>query len=196
MAQTSSPASGRPVLALGYIFLRIGAAAFGGLGASLALIERELVTKRQWLTAADVTAALTYTKLLPGSTGPQVVAYLGYTLGGWCGSAVATAAFLCPAALMMLVLAAAYVSGTAIPAIRPALNGLTAAIVGVLLATTYRMGKANIPDRLTLGIALASMVAGAVLDISAAVIVVLAGLVEVGWYALPLWKQAAREDTR
>jgi hypothetical protein len=35
---------------LGYIFLRIGAAAFGGLGASLALIERELVTKRQWLT--------------------------------------------------------------------------------------------------------------------------------------------------
>ena len=155
---------------LGYIFLRIGAAAFGGLGASLVLIERELVTKRQWLTAADVTAALTYTKLLPGSTGPQVVAYLGYTLGGWFGSAVATAAFLFPAALMMLVLATAYVSVTAVPVMRPALTGLTAAIVGVLLATTYRMGKANISDRLTLGIALASMVAGAVLGISAAVI--------------------------
>ena len=83
-------------LRLGWIFLRIGAAAFGGLGASLALVERELVTKRQWLTAADVTEALTYTKLLPGSTGPQVVAYLGYTLGGWSGSAVATAAFLFP----------------------------------------------------------------------------------------------------
>ena len=85
-----------------------------------------------------------------------MVAYLGYTLGGWAGSVVATAAFLCPAALMMLVLAAAYVSVTAVPAMRPALTGLTAAIVGVLLATTYRMGKANIPDRLTLGIALAS----------------------------------------
>ena len=77
----------------------------------------------------------------------------------------------------MLVLAAAYVSVTAVPAMRPALTGSTAAIVGVLLATTYRMGKANIPDRLTLGIALASLVAGAVLGISAAVIVVLAGLV-------------------
>jgi chromate transporter len=196
MVQTSSPASGRPVLALGYIFLRIGAAAFGGLGASLALIERELVTKRQWLTVADVTAALTYTKLLPGSTGPQVVAYLGYTLGGWCGSAVATAAFLFPAALIMLVLAAAYVAVTSVPVMQPALNGLTAAIVGILLATTYRMGKANIPDRLTLGIALASVVAGAVLGISAAVIVVLAGLVGVGLYAVPLWKQAAEEDTR
>ena len=123
-----------------------------------------------------------------------MVAYLGYTLGGWSGSAVATAAFLFPAALMMLVLAAAYVSVTAVPttacAHRPA-----AAIVGVLLAATYRMGKANIPDRLTLGIALASIVAGAVLGISAAVIVVLAGLVGVGLYALPLWKQAAQEDT-
>jgi chromate transport protein ChrA len=93
------------------------------------------------------------------------------------------------------VLAAAYVSVTAVPTIRPALTGLTAAIVGVLLATTYRMGKANIPDRLTLGIALASMVAGAVLGISAAVIVVLAGLVGVGLYALPFGKPVAQEDT-
>jgi hypothetical protein len=30
-------------------------------------MERELVTKRQWLTAADVTEALTYTKLMTGN---------------------------------------------------------------------------------------------------------------------------------
>src|SRR5512145_1548687 len=85
-----------PALTLGWIFLHIGATAFGGLGATLALIERELVTKRGMLTPADVTEALTYTKLLPGSTGPQAIAYLGYKLGGWSGSAVATAAFLFP----------------------------------------------------------------------------------------------------
>ena len=180
---------------LAWAFLRIGATAFGGLGAALALVERELVTKRQWLTTADVTEALTYTKLLPGSTVVQVVAYLGYKLGGWPGSAVATVAFVFPSALMMLVLAAAYVSVTAVPAMRPAITGLTAAVVGLLLATTYRLGKANIPDRITLGIALASIVAGAVLGISAAVIVVAAGLLGVGLYALPLRQQAAQEDT-
>ena len=63
MAQPSQPPTGLPPLALGHIFLRIGATAFGGLGTSLALIERELVTKRQWLTAAGVTEALTYTEL-------------------------------------------------------------------------------------------------------------------------------------
>ena len=182
-------------LTLGHIFLRIGATAFGGLGAALALVERELVTKRQCLTTADVTEALTYTKLLPGSTVVQVVAYLGYKLGGWSGSAVATAAFVIPSALMMLALGAAYVSVTAVPAMRPAINGLTAAVVGLLLATAYRLGRANIPDRITLGIALASIVAGVVLGVSAALIVVVAGLLGVCLYALPFRKQATQEDT-
>jgi chromate transporter len=180
---------------LGQIFLRIGAMAFGGLGAALALVERELVDKRQWLTAADVTEALTYTKLLPGSTVVQVVSYLGYKLGGWSGSAVATAAFVFPSALLMLVLAAAYVSVSTVPAMRPAINGLTAAVVGILLATTYRLGKANIADRITLGIALASIVAGTVLGISAALIVMAAGLLGICLYALPLRQQASQEDT-
>src|ERR671918_2439029 len=163
-------------LRLGWIFLHIGATAFGGLGATLALIERELVTKRRILTPADVTEALTYTKLLPGSTGPQAIAYLGYKLGGWSGSAIAMAAFIFPSALLMVLLAGAYVATTALPAISPTVNGLTAGVVGILLATTYRLGKPNIKDRLTWGIALVAFAVGAFVGISAALIVVAAGL--------------------
>src|SRR5438128_11277529 len=108
------------LLTLVGVFLRIGALAFGGLGAALALIEHELVTKRRCLTEADITAALTYTKLLPGSTVVQVVAYVGYVLGGWRGSALATVAFVVPSALLMLVLAAAYVEVAGLPEVRPA----------------------------------------------------------------------------
>ena len=165
-----------PARILGWMFLRIGATAFGGLGTTLALIERELVTKRGMLTPADVTEALTYTKLLPGSTGPQAIAYLGYKLGGWSGSALAMAAFLFPSALLMVLLAAAYVATTALPAIGPSVNGLTAGVVGILLATTYRLGKPNIKEPLTWGIALVAFGVGAFLGISAALIVVAAGL--------------------
>jgi len=195
MQQSSQLPPELSMLKLGSIFLRIGAVAFGGLGASLALIERELVSRRQWLTAADMTEALTYTKLLPGSTGLQVVAYVGYKLGGWPGSAVATAVFLFPAALMMLVLAVGYVTVTDLPALHPAMNGLTSAIVGLLLATTYRLGKANVTSRTGLGIALASVIAGAVLGVSAAVIVVAAGLLGVCLYIIRLRRQASQEDT-
>jgi chromate transporter len=165
-----------PALTLGWIFLRIGATAYGGLGTTLALIERALVTQRGLLTPAEVTEALTYTKLLPGSTGPQAIAYLGYKLGGWAGSALATAAFLFPSALLMVLLAAAYVAATALPAMGPTVNGLTAGVVGILLATTYRLGKPNVKEPLTWGIALVAFAVGAVLGISAALIVVAAGL--------------------
>jgi chromate transporter len=165
-----------PALTLGWLFLRIGATAFGGLGTTLALVEREFVTKRGLLTAAEVTEALTYTKLLPGSTGPQAIAYLGYTLGGWSGSALAMTGFLLPSAVLMVLLAAAYVATTTLPAIGPGVNGLTAGVVGLLLATTYRLGKPNIQEPLTWGIALGAFAAGAFLGVSAAAIVVAAGL--------------------
>lgn len=175
-----SPARGTSravsVLALGGVFLRLGASAFGGLGAALALVQRELVDKRRWLTPADLTEALTYTKLLPGSTVVQVMSYCGYKLGGWPGSALATAAFVLPSALAMLVLAALYVAATAVPALGPAVNGLTAAVVGILLATTYRLGKANIKAPLTMGLAAAAFVVGAFLGVNVALIVVAAGL--------------------
>jgi chromate transporter len=169
--------------ALGWVFLRIGAVAFGGLGAALVLVERELVTKRAWLTAADLTEALTYTKLLPGSTVVQVVSYLGYKLRGWPGSALATAAFVLPSALAMLVLAALYVAATAVPAFGPAINGLTAAVVGVLLATTYRLGKANIKEPVALGIATVACWIGVWLGVNAALIVVAAGVLGILLFA-------------
>jgi chromate transporter len=164
-----------PALRLGWLFLRIGATAFGGLGTTLALVEREFVTKRGLLTPAEITEALTYTKLLPGSTGPQAIAYLGYQLGGWSGSALAITAFLLPSAVLMVLLAAAYVATTTLPVIGPTVNGLTAGVVGILLATIYRLGKPNITEPLTWGIALGAFAAGAFLGVSAAAIVVAAG---------------------
>jgi chromate transporter len=161
------------------VFLRIGVLGFGGIGAALALIEREFVVKRGLLTLDDLTEALTYTKLLPGSTVVQVVSYLGYRLGSWPGAALATAAFVLPSAGAMLLLGWLYAAAAALPDLAPTIAGLVASVVGILLATTYRLGKSNIKEPLTLGIAVVAFLVGAFLDLSAAFIVVAAGLVGV-----------------
>jgi len=171
---------------LGWIFLRIGSMAFGGLGAGLALIERDLVETRRLLSSGDVTESLTYTKLLPGSTLIQVVAYLGFKLRGWPGSAVATAAFIFPSAVMMLLLAIFYGWMSGLSSIGPAVNGLTAVVVGLLLAATYRMGKANIKEPLTMVLAVLAFVAGGFFGVNAAAIVVAAGLVGVFLLSSPV----------
>src|SRR5262245_38900254 len=94
-----------PLLVILKIFLRIGLTAFGGLGASLAIIEAELVQRRRLLTAEDLSEVLAATKLLPGSTLVQLVSYLAYRLGGWRGSVLATLVFLLRSALLMLLFA-------------------------------------------------------------------------------------------
>lgn len=176
---TEQPNPGRPELTIsliGWVFLKIGMTAFGGLGAALALLERELVDRRGVLTKEQLTEALTFTKLLPGSTVVQVVSYVGYRLGGWPGSALATAAFVLPSAVFMTLLAVLYVAVHDIPVVGAALKGLAAAVVGLLVATTFRLGQSNAGQLWTLLIAGAAFAVAVYFGVNAAVIVVVAGL--------------------
>jgi chromate transporter len=169
-------------------FMKIGVAAFGGLGVTLSLIERYLVKDLGVLTAQDVTESLTYTKFLPGSTGVQVVGYLAYRLGSWSGAALATSAFLLPAFLLMLTLSIVYEEITVLlaDAARPALRGLTAAVAGILVATIYRLAKPTITTLAGGAIAVAACAVGIVLKINPAWIVLVAGILGIltpQWFA-------------
>jgi chromate transporter len=172
-----------PRATLAWLFLKIGAAAFGETGSVVALTEHEFVEQRGTLTREEIAEALTYTKLLPGSTVVQMVAYLGYLLGGWATSALVTAMFVLPSALAMVLLAAGYVAATALPHVQPAVTGLTAAVIGMLLATGYRLGMRNLTGFAALGIADAAFVLGGFLSVNAALIVVAAGLIGVGLFS-------------
>lgn len=170
------------MLNLFLIFFRIGCFGFGGLGSVLAIIERDLVTKRQLLKADDITEALTYTKLLPGSTVVQVVSYLGWRLGGWLGSAVSTAAFILPGFLIMLALAFFYRSITTLPNVQGGLKGLSAAVIGLLLVTCYKLASSTVKDWLGAGLAIVAFVAAVVFHAPLALVVVGAGLIGLAFY--------------
>lgn len=164
---------------LASIFLRIGAAAFGGLGATVALLEEELTRRRQLLSRDTIAEALTYTKLLPGSTVVQVVAYLGWRLGGWTGSLVSTGAFLVPSVAVMLVLAYSYEQVAALPATASVRGGMLAAVVGLLLVTMIRLSKGVLIGPLAIALALSAFVIGAASQAHTIWIVLAAGLLGV-----------------
>jgi chromate transporter len=123
---------------IGRIFLQVGMTALGGLGATVAPMHRELVDRRRVLTAEQMTEALAFTKPLPGSTGVQVVSHLGYRLGGWHGSALATVAFLTPPMACMILLAHSYEAVHHIHGFSSVVNGLLAAVVGLMLSAASR----------------------------------------------------------
>ena len=142
----------------------------------LVLLTRDLADRRGWLTETDIAEAFTYTKLLPGSTVVQVVAYLGWKLGGGLGVAVATVCFLLPAVLFMLALAALYRSVASLSGVHAALNGLTAAVVGLVVVAAWALGKKNVTDRMGFIIAAAVCVASILWRVNPAVLVIAAGL--------------------
>jgi chromate transport protein ChrA len=78
----------------------------------------------------------------------------------------------------------------------PAVKGLTGAVVGVLLATTYRLGKDNIKQPLMWGIAMVAFLVGALLHVSAALIVAVAGLLGIFLFSTPTTKQQTQRERR
>lgn len=160
---------------LGWELLRLGAVAFGGLGATLALLQRGLVDRRQWLQERDIGEALAITQALPGSTGVQVVAYLGWRLRGWPGAIVATTAFIAPAAALMIAAAAASLALPDLPWVRGALTGVQVGVVGLVAVAMWRLARSNARGPALAAILLTSCVLGFFLH--AVVIVVGAGII-------------------
>lgn len=163
------------LLRLGWVMLCIGAVAFGGLGATLALLQRELVERRGWLSPSDLTEALAYTKPLPGSTVLQIVTFVGWRLGGWPAAAVATIMFVLPACAMMTVAAAALFALPDAVWVRGALTGLQVAVVGLLAMAMWQLARSEAGSVPLLVVLVIAFVAG--LWVNAALIVVIAGLI-------------------
>jgi len=177
--------------AIGVIFFRMGLVAFGGLLLLLVLIERELVDRRPALTKRQITEAVTYTRLLPGSGGPLVVSYLGYVLRGVGGSGVATLMYLLPGIIVMTGLAVGFVALSTLPLLAPAIEGLLAAVVGIQSVYLYRFARKAIVDPVTATILVAGLGATFLLGVSAPLIVLLAGVVGVFLFTKSLGSEVA-----
>lgn len=163
------------LLLLGWLLLKLGSMAFGGLGATLTLLQRQFADERGWLKESDISEGLAFTRALPGSTGIQLVAYLGWRLRGWPGALVTVIAFIAPATLLMILAAAFSLALPDEPAINRALIGLQVGVVGLLAASMWRLARGEAKDRKRMVVLLVCAVLG--FFINAAIVVAAAGVI-------------------
>ena len=164
----SSPAATLPGLALA--LLRMGAFAFGGMGSTLALLRSELGTRRGWITDHDVAEALAITQTLPGSTGVQVVAFIGWKLAGWPGALIAPFSFVAVPAVMMIAASAAVAALPEIAAVKGAILGIQIAIVGILAANMLKMARSTAKGRILSTVLVGGLLIGALSSAAVAVL--------------------------
>lgn len=142
------------------VFLRLGATAFGGPAAHVALMQRMLVVERRWLSDAEFAELLGAASLLPGPTSTELAIFLGRRQGGMAGLLLAGAGFILPSALATLAFAWGYVRFGSVPALGAALRGLQPAVVGVVLAALFPLGRSVLREPLPALIALCACAAG------------------------------------
>jgi chromate transporter len=163
--------------ALGWELLQLGAVAFGGLGSTLALLQRRLVERRGWLEQSDISEGLAFTRALPGSTGIQLVAYLCHRLRGWPGALIGAIAFIAPAATLMTLAAAFSLALPDHPAVDRALTGLQVGVIGLLAASMWRLAQNEAKDKARMAVLAVCTILG--FFVNAALVIALAGAVGV-----------------
>ena len=122
-------------------FGRIGFLSFGGPAAQIAIMHEELVDRRKWLSEDQFLRALFLCMLLPGPEAMQLATYAGWRLRGLWGGLLAGLLFVVPGALVIFVLAFAYISYGQIPLVQAAFVGIKAAVIIVVLQALLRLGN-------------------------------------------------------
>lgn len=155
---------------------KLGLISFGGPAGQIAIMHRELVDVRRWITESRFLSALNFCMLLPGPEALQVAIYLGWRLHGIAGGLAAGLLFILPSMIVMFALSWLFVAGSGVPALAAVFHGLAAAVLAVLAHALSRIGRRTLRSPALWTLAILAFAAIFLFDVSFVLIVVGAGL--------------------
>ncbi len=156
-------------------FLRIGATGFGGPMALIGLMQHHLVEKSGDVSSDDFAEGVAIGQVLPGPVAVDCATHIGYRLRGLPGAIVSTGSIVLPAFLLMLVVTPLYLKHGQLPQVAGFFKGVGPAVVAVIIAAAWRMGKKFIVDAAAAVIAIAVAV-GALMKVNPILLIVAAGI--------------------
>lgn len=131
---------------LAIVFFRLGAIAFGGPAAHIAMMDEQIVQQRGWLSRERLLDLLGMSNLIPGPTSTELAIHIGYERGGWRGLIVAGTCFIVPAMLIVWALAALYVQYRQVPQLGWLLYGIKPVILAIVVQALWKLSKAALKD--------------------------------------------------
>lgn len=144
--------------ALAWVFLKIGLVFFGGGFVAIPLTHRELVQNLHWLTDRQFVDGLAISQLTPGPVA-VLATFAGYVVAGVPGALVATAAIFLPGSVLMVLLSRSYETLRKRDFARRILDTLIPVIVGLLIASSWQIGRTTVSGWADIAVLLVSLVA-------------------------------------
>jgi len=127
--------------------VKLGFISFGGPAGQIAIMQRDLVDRKRWISQERFLHALSFCMLLPGPEAQQLAIYIGWLLHGTWGGVVAGAFFVIPSIFILWGLSAIYAAYGSVPAVAGILAGLKPAVVALVVAALLRIGRRALRPR-------------------------------------------------
>ena len=159
------------------VWARIGCLSFGGPAGQIALMHREIVDERKWLSEQQFLSALNFCMLLPGPEAMQLATYSGWRLHGVKGGLAAGLLFVLPGALVVLALSMLYAAFGNLPWVEAIFFGVKAAVLAIVIEALLRVARRALKGTLDWLIAGVAFLALYCFDVPFPLIIIAAGLV-------------------
>ncbi|MGQ9505397.1 MAG: chromate efflux transporter [Thermogutta sp.] len=122
-----------------WMFTQIGLASFGGPAASIALMQRAIVDRRQWVTQSEFLDFVAASHIIPGPIAVQLSLHLGYRRAGLLGAIIAVVGFVVPAATITWAIAIFYQRNQGLPEVEATLRGIRPAVLAIIVVSLWQL---------------------------------------------------------
>jgi chromate transporter len=177
-------------------WLRLGFISFGGPAGQIAIMHRDLVERRRWISEERFLHALNYCMLLPGPEAQQLAIYIGWLLHRAAGGIAAGVFFILPSIFILMGLSYIYAAYGNVTAVAGALLGVKPVVVAIVVEAILRIGRRALKRGAHFVIAAAAFISIYFLHVPFPLIVLGAGLA--GLVGARMWpaqfSQAAKQN--
>jgi chromate transporter len=160
-----------------WYWLKLGFISFGGPAGQIAIMHKDLVEDKRWISEQRFLHALNYCMVLPGPEAQQLATYIGWLMHKTRGGLIAGGLFILPSLLILITLSYIYMRFGNTPAVAGVLYGIKPAVVAIVLFAAYRIGSRALKNKALWTIAAASFLAITVLKLPFPLIIGLAALI-------------------
>lgn len=158
-------------------WIKLGWISFGGPAGQIAIMHKELVERRRWMSEEHFLHALNFCMLLPGPEAQQLATYLGWRLHGARGGIAAGVLFVLPSIFILWGLSWLYMAGGEVTWIQGIFYGLIPVVIAIVAAAVKRIGSKALKTPALWGLALCSFIAIFFFKVSFVVIILVAALI-------------------
>ena len=124
------------------LFFSFTLLALQGFGGVLAVVQRELVERKRWMTKEEFVDNWAVAQILPGPNVVNIALMIGARHFGLPGALAALAGMLVVPLLLVLLLALVYAGHAGDPHLAGALRGMGAVAAGLIIATGFKLSSA------------------------------------------------------